>query len=126
MSKGISPDQLGAAIEEQLTIYHREVTEQVDAAGESVIKALVKQTRATAPVRTGSFRKNITWTALPSGLNGKRYVWHVKPPDHRIAHLVVHGHAKQDGGRVPGNPFLQNALNTVLPEYERTIEEALK
>lgn len=122
----IRPDQLGDAIAQELTIYAAEAQERVNAAGEEALKKLVKRTKATAPKDTGEFRKRITWTALPTMNGGKRFVWHVKAPDHRIAHLVVHGHAKKDGGRVPGDPFLQNALDQVLPEYERDIEEALK
>jgi hypothetical protein len=31
-----------------------------------------------------------------------------------------------NGGRVPGDPFLKNALDEVLPDYEKDVEEALK
>lgn len=54
------------------------------------------------------------------------YVWHVKAPDYRLTHLLVHGHATKDGGRTKGNPFLANALAQVLPEYERKVEEVLR
>ena len=55
-----------------------------------------------------------------------RATWYVKAPHYRLTHLLVHGHAKKDGGRVQGDPFLQNALDEVLPEYERAVEEGLK
>ncbi len=113
---------LSDALQEQLELYHDEVIEQVNAAGEKAIKDLVKKTKATAPKRTGTFKKNIAWKALDDGHGGKRYVWHVKAPDHRITHLVVHGHATATGGRAKGNPFLSNALGAILPEYERAIE----
>ena len=56
----------------------------------------------------------------------KRYIWYVKAPDHRLTHLLVHGHATRNGGRTKANPFLKNALDDVLPEYERAVEEAVK
>jgi hypothetical protein len=126
MSNSIRPDQLGEALAEQLTIYHENVVERVDAAGEKAVKALVKRTKATAPERTGRLKKDLTWTALQSKLGTKTFVLHAKAPSHRVLHLVVHGHATSTGGRAKGNPFVQDALDAVLPEYEKDIEEALQ
>lgn len=127
MPKTIKPTDLGAAIAEELTTYRDGVVERVNAAGDKAIKKLVKQTKATAPKRTGSFKKNITSKEIvpKTGTGMKLYVWGVKPPDLRLTHLLVHGHAKVNGGRVPGDPFLQNALDQVLPEYEEDVKEAL-
>ena len=122
----IAITDLSDAIAEQLELYHDEVVEKVNAAGEAAVKDLVKKTKATAPKRTGTFKKNIAWKAVDDGHGGKRYVWHVKAPDHRITHLVVHGHATMNGGRAKGNAFLSDALSTVLPEYERAVEEAIR
>lgn len=123
----IRPEDLGAAIEQELSIYADEVQEGVEAAAERAIKKLVKLTRATAPVgNRGSFKKRITSTKRKLGPRSIEQVWHVKAPDHRLTHLVVHGHATKDGGRTKGNPFLQNALDQVLPEYEREIKEAIE
>lgn len=126
MAKTIKPTDLGDAIREQLTIYHEDLVEKVDAAGEAAVKALVKKTKATAPKATGSFRKNIASKSVDNGLGTKTHVWYVKAPDHRITHLLVHGHAKKNGGRVKGDPFLQNALDQVLPDYENAVKEALE
>lgn len=125
MAKTIKPADLGKAIEQELTVYHKRVVERVNAAGEGAVKDLVKRTKATAPKRTGSFRKNIT-SSTEQGPRGNTYTWHVKAPDYRLTHLLVRGYAKQNGGRVPGNPFLQNAVDEVLPKYEQAVEEAVK
>jgi hypothetical protein len=122
----IHPGNLGDAIEDYLGLYHEGMIEKVNAAGEKAVKDLVQKTKATAPKRSGKFKKNIAWKALDDGHGGKRFVWHVKAPDHRVTHLLVHGHAKRGGGRVEGDPFLTNAVADVLPEYERAIEEALR
>jgi len=125
-NRTVSIADLSEALQEQLTLYHDEVVEKVNAAGEAAVKDLVQKTKATAPKRTGTFKKNIAWKAVDDGHGGKRYVWHVKAPDHRITHLVVHGHATATGGRARGNPFLANAVSSVLPEYERAVEEAIR
>lgn len=126
MAKTIKPGDLGAALQRELTVFHRDVVEKVDNASETAVKKLVKLTKASAPVRSGSFKKNIASKLLEKRLNGSEYIWYVKAPDHRVTHLIVHGHATRTGGRTRSNPFLQNALDTVLPEYEKAIEEAVK
>ena len=126
MAKSIKPDELGKAIPQELNLYHQNIVQRVNSLSADAAKRLVKKTKATAPKRTGSFRKNITSTAVQDGNGGEQHIWHVKAPDYRLTHLLVHGHAKPNGGRVKGDPFLQNALDEVLPEYENAVEEALK
>ena len=123
----IKASDLGDAIMEQLQLYHEEAVEEVNAAGERAIKKLVKLTKANAPVgyRT-KFKKAITFTEERSPLGSIRFIWGAKAPEHRLVHLLVHGHAKKDGGRTKSSPFLANALDTVLPEYERAVEEVIK
>lgn len=127
MSKTITFDALSKAIEDELTTYHKDVIEKVNDAGKASAEKLKKLTKANAPKDTGSFRKNIAVKEETAGATGdKKHIWHVKAPDYRKTHLLVHGHATRTGGRVPGDPFLQNALDEVLPEYEKNVEEALK
>lgn len=123
----IGPSELSEALQAELRLYHANVISKVNAAGEKAIKALVKKTKATAPKRLGDFRKAITYTTETNRATGDtEFVWGAKAPHYRLTHLLVHGHAKQNGGRVPRDPFLANALDEVLPEYEREVEEALE
>lgn len=127
MSKSIKPGDLADAIAEQLGLYQQEVVEKVNAAGENAAKKLVKLTKADAPEQEGDFKKAITYTAKENPATGcKAFTWGAKAPEHRKTHLLVNGHATVNGGRVPGDPFLEKALETVLPEYETEVEEALK
>lgn len=117
-----------------LTVYNEEVNEKLREVTRESMKKLVKETKATAPRgrRNGQFRRHIAadYTRLRKssrGLRGQniKSVWYVKAPDYRLTHLIVHGHATKDGGRTSANPFLQNALDKVLPEYEQKVQEAL-
>ena len=127
MAKTIKPADLGKAIEQELTIYHKGVVERINAAGAAAAAKLKKLTKASAPVASGSFKKNISVKEETNPSTGmKSYIWHVKAPDHRLTHLLVHGHVTPNGGRTKADPFLQNALDAVLPEYEESVEEALK
>lgn len=127
MAKSLKPEDLGGAIAEELTIYHQDTTATLNELSRQATKDLVSKTRATAPVGArGSFRKNIASKRVKQTRNGDTYAWYVKPPDHRLAHLLAHGHATRDGGRTRADPFLQNACDVVLPEYEKNVEEAIK
>lgn len=123
----VRPDDLGAAIAAELTTYNKEVTDRVNECGRVAIKELVKLTKAKAPkgIR-GSFKKNIASKEVDAGHGMKTFIWHVKGPDSRLTHLLVHGHATKDGGRTKADPFLANALDEVLPEFEKNIEEAVQ
>lgn len=126
MAKTVKPADLGDAIQKELTTYSEGVAERVNAASKSAAEKLKKLTKATAPVASGSFRKNIAVKEVDAGHGTKKYIWHVKAPDHRLTHLLVHGHATKNGGRTKSDPFLKNTLETVLPEYEQAVKEAVQ
>lgn len=129
-------DNLGEQMKRVLTVYSTEVNEKLREVTRESMKKLVKETKATAPRgrrKTNTYKKSITanYQALKSsarGLKGQEVsaLWYVKAPDHRLTHLLVHGHATKDGGRTRANPFLQNAIDRVIPEYEEKVEEVLK
>lgn len=130
MSKNVKPGDLGAALEQELTIYNEEVNEGLRRVTEDSMKKLVKLTKATAPTgkRNGQYRKNITadYKATKGKSRKVSATWYVRAPDYRLTHLLVHGHDKKNGGRTRANPFLENAVNQVLPEYEQAVQEVLK
>lgn len=126
MAKTVKPEALGAAIQQELELYGESITKRINNLTRETAAALVKKTKATAPKQTGSFRKNIASKLVYSGPGGDVYAWYVKAPDYRLTHLLVHGHATPNGGRTKGDPFLKNALETVLPEYEQAVKEAVQ
>ena len=125
MAEIIRPEDLGETIQRELELYGQAVIDGVNAAGERAIQDLVKKTKAYAPRRKGKFRRAITYKAVRRFTGEMLFIWGAKAPHHRLTHLLVNGHAKADGGRVPGHPFLQNALDEVLLVYEKDVEEAI-
>lgn len=129
--KRVEIGKLDTALKEVLETYATDVVEKVNVASKSAAERLVKLTKETAPVgkRKKHYRDKITYSEdkrSPARFAGKTYVWHVKAPDYRLTHLLVHGHATRSGGRTKENPFLHNAVDTVEKEYVTKIEEAIK
>lgn len=126
MAKNIIPAEvLADVLFKELKDYQDGIAERLDSAAEEAVERLVKITKKTAPKKTGKFRRHIAGKLLQRRATGSTYVWYVKKPSYRVTHLLVHGHESKHG-RVPGDPFLQNALATVIPDYEKAIKEAIK
>lgn len=118
---------LGQAINTELTLYHESVLEEVNALSEAAVQDLVKKTKLTAPVMTGNYSARIDGKLLRRKRSGDAtYVWYVKAPDHRLTHLLVHGYITSKGNRTRRDPFLENAVNEVLSDYEQKVEEAIR
>ena len=89
---------------------------------------LVKTTKATAPVgkRQKHYKDQIASKKLYENANGSSYLWYVKDPDYRLTHLLNNGHALRDGGRVEGTHFLEKAVEPIIEDYLRKVEEICK
>lgn len=126
MIRRIKTEEVADAIIEELTVYHRHVLELLNESSKRAVNKLVKKTKATAPKKSGDFRKSISSTSRYNSATGdETHIWYVKAPHHRLTHLLVHGHATKNGGRTKGDPFLEKALELVLADYEKDVEEAL-
>lgn len=129
MAKKVKAEYLADAINSELKLYSKDLTERINVKGLESVKKLVAQTKATAPRgrRGKHYYRSISYDKAKKRATGSNtYTWYVKDPEYRLTHLLVHGHQTRNGGRTKANPFLQNALNEVLPEYEKKIEEAIK
>ena len=122
----ITIDDLADAIGERLTVYQSETARKILGVTKSTMKRFVKITKQTAPRRTGKFAKAIRSTVEDNGITGSKGIWYVGGKEYRLTHLLVNGHQLRQGGRTKGDPFLENALESVADEYIKGIEEAVK
>lgn len=127
----VSLEGLGKAISQQLELYGEAVNEGVNKAARKAVKKLVDETYRTAPIgNRGEFVTSIASRKV-SDKNGEHvYAWYVRDPNAGLTHLIVHGHATQKKhhgqDRTRGNSFLADALEPVLEQFERDVQEVIK
>ena len=129
-SNRVTLEELAGAITQELTAYAKDVQEAVNKRGRKAIKDVERRTKDTAPFNARAYHQHyadLIATKSEKGRTGdEKHIWYVKPPGHRLTHLLVRPHETRDGGRTQGDPFLQNAMDAVLPDYEKEVEEAVK
>lgn len=128
MSTTVSIDQLGEAINRELTLYSDNVIDGVKKQAKKSMAQLVKDTKATAPVgkRTKHYRDSIKSKKLSENDRSVSYAWYVGGSDYRLSHLLEDGHALRNGGRVNGTHFIKNASDPILEKYIEAVEEVIR
>lgn len=133
----MADEDIGAQLEQILTIYSEDINDKIRAITQETMKALVKETKATAPRgrrdKKDSYAKHISgdYRGIKKsnrGLAGQdiHAIWYVRAPEYRLTHLLVKGHATNKGTRTRTSPFLHNASSRAIAEYEEKIQEALR
>lgn len=102
-----------------LSQYTDEVIEDIEKAKEETAKETVSELKKTSPKNTGAYRKG--WTKKR---NGTSIVIHNKK--YQLTHLLEHGHAKVNGGRVEGKPHIKPAEEKAIENYIKRVEKAIK
>lgn len=129
MDKKVKPEDLADAISSELFIYSKHLTERINVTGLNTIKELTRRTKADAPrgKRLEHYYQSIDYFTVHRGMwRSKSYTWYVKDPEYRLTHLLVWGHQTRNGGRTRPDLFLQSAVDSLLPKYEKDVEEAIK
>ena len=127
----IGIEKLASEVEKELTIYSSDVAKSIKKITKKYADELVEKTKATAPSGTrksNKFRDSIKSKKTEENLNGVTFTWYVdgKSSNYRLTHLIVHGHAKRNGGRTKANNFLKVAVDSIEHEYIKAIEEVIK
>lgn len=123
MAKSIS-EQINSIIEK----YVDECDDKINDISEEVGKDTVLDLKRTSPKRPGRGRHYANQWAykkekLPTG--GTYVIVYNKKPTYRLTHLLEHGHAKVNGGRVAAIPHIAPAEQRAISEYLKKLEEEL-
>ena len=125
MSKKIKIDELADAVAEQLEEYSKLSAEVVKTAVTKAGNSVKKDIGANAPVKTGKYAKS--WrTKKTKETSTELEVTVYSPTRYMLAHLLEHGHAKRNGGRVRAIPHIAPAEEAAEQQLMADIERGLK
>jgi hypothetical protein len=116
----IKIDDIGQAIAKELEQYAEYLEAGLEEAQENVTKDLVKDLKRNSPEDTGSYAKGWIRKKFRTGT-----VVHNRT-DYQLTHLLEHGHAKADGGRVEGIPHIRPAEEKAIKDFVERVEGAIK
>lgn len=128
MKNTIGIEQLGEAIQNELTIYNQNIIDGIKTETKKHMSQLVKKTKATAPVghRNRHYRDSITSKKTDETDRKVSYTWYVKGSDYRLSHLLEDGHALRDGNRTEGKHFIENATDPIINAYLEAVKEVIE
>jgi hypothetical protein len=113
-------NDLQSEIIRELQRYSRLVAEDVEDAKKETAAELVNDLERTSPEKTGDYKKG--WRIKKSG---NKLIIHNKT-DYQLTHLLEHGHAKRNGGRVAAKVHIRPAEDKAIREYLNKIEQAVE
>lgn len=116
---------LDKAIAGALDEYNADVQSKIRTLVDYAMRKLVRITKATAPRRTGKYAKSISSKVSADTPSNYAKIWYVRGDRAMLTHLLNDGHAKVNGGRVPGTHFLDYAKKQVIEEYLEAVKEAV-
>lgn len=120
----VSIDQLADAITNAVREYTEDVSAAIEKEVENTANEVLKEVKATAPKRTGEYRKGFGKTKRSGGGETEIYIWNKKK--YRLVHLLEFGHAKRGGGRVAGRPHLRPAYDKYAAGLPARIEKIIR
>ena len=125
MGKKIQIDQLAEAVNEQMEEYSKLSAEVVKTAVTKAGNSVKKDIGANAPRQTGKYAKS--WRTKKTKETSTELVVTVySPTRYMLAHLLEHGHAKRNGGRVRAIPHIAPAEEAAEAVLLRDIERGLR
>ena len=125
MGRRVTVDQLASAVMRELDDYADTTTEGVKSAVKKAANTVKKEISATAPVRSGKYAKS--WrTKTTKESSSSLEVTVYSPTRYMLAHLLEHGHAKRNGGRVAARPHIVAAEQNGIEELEEEIGRTLR
>ena len=125
MGRRISIDALADTVMEYLNDYADVSTEGMKKAVRKAGNTVKKEIGANAPKDTGAYAKS--WAVKNTKENSHSLEVTVYSKNrYQLAHLLEHGHAKRNGGRVAGKSHIAPAEETGIRQLEAEIERCLR
>ena len=104
----------GTAIAEALTEYDQQIADATKRITDEIAKETVDELKKSSPKLTGSYRKGWRKKQTYESEKTKRNTVY-NQTDYQLTHLLEHGHASRNGGRV-------KAVQHIAPVEQKAIE----
>lgn len=106
-------------IANRLAEFTEEVQEVLEESANEATEEAVKILKVTSPQRTKKYAKSWIRKKTSNGyiIHNKRYY---------LTHLLEHGHAKRNGGRVAGRSHIAPVEQQTIEHFEEKVREKLK
>ena len=120
-------DRLDDQIKEILEEYSDDIAGGVEKAAKAVAKKGANAIKARASSMfggTGSYASGWKVDEKKSRLYVMETIYNSTKPG--LAHLLEHGHAKVDGGRVAGRPHIKPVEEEITKEFEEKVVDVIK
>ena len=121
----VSVDEMDQAISEQLQKYAGSITEDMKESLRDSAKEMRKDISRNAPVRTGRYKKSWTVKKIAENSTSLELVMHSKNR-YQLTHLLEHGHALRNGGRVEGKPHIKPAEESGKKKLVESLKEKIQ
>lgn len=123
--KHCNPNDITAAIQQELAIYSKEITQKVKKRSKKVANKAKKNIAKDSPKDTGAYADDWENHKEFENVNGVRY--RIRNKKHyQLTHLLENGHAKRNGGRVEGIPHIRPNEEIAILELTEGIKEDIK
>lgn len=126
-SSNVSIGTLDKAVKDILENYNYEVDKMVQTQLREVGRLTVKELKKTspkAPKNGGAYANDWKAKFEVDGLNSQVRVYNVN--HYQLTHLLEHGHAKVNGGFVPGKPHIKPAQKKAEEKAMELIKEGIE
>lgn len=124
MATKVTIENLDTAIQGILQEYEDDVSANLDTITNKIGKAGVKALNNASKSKFDGKKYSKSWTSTTE--KGRLYTTvtlHSKMPG--LPHLLEHGHAKVNGGRVKGRAHIEPVEQKLVTEYEREVKARL-
>lgn len=119
-------DEISKSLQTIFKSYSISIVDKVNTLTDETAKDLKKELAQTSPVGyRGKLKKS--WRLKKEMIGGIDEKVTVHSTEYQIVHLVENGHVTRDGkSRSRAYHFVKKAVDKIIPEYEKAVEEAVK
>ena len=114
-----TPEDLAAALADQLAEYGKTTTEDVDSIIQEVGREACERVRAASPRRKGAYRRG--WKVKIERRGSRTEVAVHNAKRYQLTHLLEFGHPKVNGGRTKPFPHIKEVEEAAMKAYEDAV-----